>query len=57
MPNLVLDEISDISFLAKDLLKRMLNLDKTHRYNSMMALAHPFITRKFENSIPMCLQE
>ena len=43
--------------LAKDLIMRLCSVNVELRYSAKMALNHPWITRKFESSIPLTIYE
>ncbi|KAM3136682.1 hypothetical protein pb186bvf_011127 [Paramecium bursaria] len=48
---------SYISQDAQNLLRRMITIDRQHRYNVDQVLAHPFITRNSLDPIPMSIKE
>jgi serine/threonine protein kinase len=43
--------------LAKDFFLKLVCKNPASRYNASQALSHPWITRKFENSIPLTFEE
>lgn len=43
--------------LAKNLFLKLVQLEPTERYSAAKASAHPWITRKFEDEIPLSAHE
>ncbi|CAD8066219.1 unnamed protein product [Paramecium sonneborni] len=56
-PNIQYDEPNNASSLTRDFLKRLLCYDPHRRYTALQALSHPWITRRYQDSIPMGLRE
>ncbi|CAD8051867.1 unnamed protein product [Paramecium primaurelia] len=56
-PDLKYEQPLHASLLARDLLQRLLQYDKDSRYTAAQALVHPWITRNFNQSIPMSVKE
>lgn len=42
---------------ASDLIKRMTCTNPTERYSAAQALLHPWVTRRFQDEIPLNFQE
>ncbi|CAD8055786.1 unnamed protein product [Paramecium primaurelia] len=56
-PDLKYEQPFHSSPLARDLLQRLLQNDQDSRYTASQALVHPWITRKFNDPIPMSVKE
>ncbi|CAD8054980.1 unnamed protein product [Paramecium primaurelia] len=56
-PDLKYEQPLHASPLARDLLQRLLQYDQDSRYTAAQALVHPWITRNFNNPIPMSVKE
>ncbi|CAK71403.1 unnamed protein product (macronuclear) [Paramecium tetraurelia] len=56
-PDFKYEQPLHVSPLARDLLQRLLQNDQDSRYTAAQALVHPWITRKFNDPIPMCVKQ
>ncbi|CAD8154031.1 unnamed protein product [Paramecium octaurelia] len=56
-PDLKYEQPLHASPLARDLLYRLLQFDQDSRYTASQALVHPWITRKFNDPIPMSVKQ
>ncbi|KAM3130683.1 hypothetical protein pb186bvf_017191 [Paramecium bursaria] len=57
LPDLPIKSLKSCSILAQDLIKRLLCVDKNERYTVLQALSHPWITRRFQDQIPVSIKD
>ena len=46
-----------VSTLAKDLIFKLCQISQTERYDAKRALLHPWLTRRFNDKIPLTAKE